>query len=1592
MALDLATLGYEVDTSGLAKGEAALDSFAEKNRKTSTTAKEAEGAVRTLGGVAEKASRSYDELRASVDPAFAATQAYASVQRELAAMVASGGATQSQANLVLEQAASKYMGVSTAAQVAAQAERDRVQAVAAANQAQAEALQRTTTSYQSLRASIDPLYAASMRYANSLQILDAALQAGIISQQQFTDMNQRAAASMLTLEGQIRSASGAMGAHTGNIAAQFNDIGVMAVAGQSPMILAIQQGTQLSQVFNQMTASGQKIGPALLASFRMVLNPISLVTIAVIAGGAALYQWLTSASDAEAASKALEKTVEGLQSSMQAYQSSQESVIQTSAALSEKFGQNATHARELHTLLMDIAKLEFLSGFSKSLTAAQTAFAGIEAEIKKLTLLSEAAVGDTTKMSSAYGQLQEELKDLNKEYGLSYGQAVDLNRIIGEMGKADGIQEQAIAAKELVEFFVAAQAAGARIPPEVQAMVKELGSAAMMGLEMANSIEGGTNAAYDGAAAASNLASHIGQATGMAAQLVSVLGQVPAAIAGLAGQVDAAVGALAKQNAALSYQVNQGVSASAANIKVLRDEAVESALASGMSIDAAAAMGAEFDKQAAAAEGYSKDNEAMNKTLQETAKAATGAGKAAGGAGKAKKAAGGAASKAAKDIKRLNDQLDTSAERWREQLSPVTAYTEKVSELQKLQGRLSSGEMAAAMKELNVEFADSLPLVGDLTDTLVEGLFNGFKGTLDSIKDIFKSWLSQMISMAIKNQIVVSMGVSATGGDALTQALNGALGGGGKSGGGLFSGLFGGLAKSFSSGLKGVFSGITAGFKSGGIFGALGGGISSSIGGITSGLAAGGLSGIAGAIGSAIPVIGAIVGLISVGKKLFGRTLKDTGVKAAFSFAEGVVGETYKFYKGGLFRSNKTKYSAMEDEMSSALNATFKGMYTTVEGYAKTLGLSTKGLKDISASFKFSTKDMSEEDIQARFEQEMLKYGDALANAAANSTLDVTKQLQKKMVTKNLGGSIAATMAQALKGGMDEFKRFMQARARENMGLSSLSEETADKKSNPLNPMGMVSKNMGAASATTEKAVNVLDKYKKAGESSVQVLERLATSLSTVNASMDLLGLKLFNISLEGGAAASRLVEMMGGLENFTQASSFYYDNFYTDQEKLLKLNQTIGKTLRETFPKQNLKMPKSIEEFRKLMDSMEGYPKGIAALLQIAPLFKEMLSLRDAAQQARDQEAAARNQERDGLLRQYYELTGQTAQIRALELKGLDASNHALQRRIWALQDEQEVMNQRKGLEGTLLQLQGDTGKLRQLELANLAPANRELQIRIWRLEDEKRVMDERRGIETQYYQLVGNTAELRKRELAALAPANRALQQWLWNLTDATERVSEAEAALKNSISTRQQEIADLRSRSEAIRGLASEALAAVSEVSEGERKRALDQIRFATMTGRVWDSNLDALAEKASKLDSTNFRSARDYLLASAQTAAALSGLADKQEQVAETEEARLERLLSQYGLREETVKSLDEAIRDLNLALGSRDWLAGRAPLHGLREAGQSGEVSEDTKKLQETLQTIQAENRQLLIQVSENTRKVKQMADEWNAIGMPTRTV
>ena len=151
-----------------------------------------------------------------------------------------------------------------------------------------------------LRARFNPMFATINNYKSAVGEIRAAHRLGAISADEMAAAIQRERQAALSSIATIKQRNaaladtpnmrGASAFNTSNLAAQGFDIG--ATAGFMPWYtVALQQGPQVAQVFNDIRASGQSIGPAVSAAFMQLVNPISLVTIGVIAASAAAIQY-----------------------------------------------------------------------------------------------------------------------------------------------------------------------------------------------------------------------------------------------------------------------------------------------------------------------------------------------------------------------------------------------------------------------------------------------------------------------------------------------------------------------------------------------------------------------------------------------------------------------------------------------------------------------------------------------------------------------------------------------------------------------------------------------------------------------------------------------------------------------------------------------------------------------------------------------------------------------------------------------------------------------------------------------------------------------------------------------------------------------------------------------------------------------------------------------------------------------------------------------------------------------------------------------------------------------------------------------------
>lgn len=278
------------------------------------------------------------------------------------------------------------------------------------------------------------------------------------------------------------------------------------------------------------------------------------------------------------------------------------------------------------------------------------------------------------------------------------------------------------------------------------------------------------------------------------------------------------------------------------------------------------------------------------------------------------------------------------------------------------------GGAANAAKELSAEFNGPLTRgiegAGDAFGDFVAGGLKDFKGFTESIVGSFASMISQLIATAAKNRILIGVGLSGGGtGAALASTGGSIVSNAASGGGGLLNSVLGGGFSGLANGLGGVLSG-------GGIassFANLGGLLSGSVGGL-------------GAIGAAIPAVGAIVLGLSA---IIGKTTElDNGLRVSVNNLGTVVQsfsliEKKRFF--GLSKSQSTRVSDVSAAVSDPIANSVAEIQSGVMDMAATLGIGASAFSRFSFAFQVSLKDLSESDRIAAVQKEIEKLGDAFA-------------------------------------------------------------------------------------------------------------------------------------------------------------------------------------------------------------------------------------------------------------------------------------------------------------------------------------------------------------------------------------------------------------------------------------------------------------------------------------------------------------------------------------------------------------------------------------------------------------------------------------
>lgn len=287
---------------------------------------------------ADQAARSYQALEASLDPVIRAERELAAAQDVVNRAVAQGQTTHTSAARTLAQLETRYQGIVRANSPAAQSAAALEQAI----ESEAEAFRRLTFA-------LDPAARATAEMEAVQERLNRAVKMGLTSQDEAARLKGLHEAA----QGPGGNSRGA-GAMAANLSFQMNDVAMMTAMGQAPMMVMLQQGPQVAQVFSQIQASGQSMGTALASAFRMMITPWGFLAMAVIGGGAAIAQGLMSLVPR---AKSLSDRMTDLSGAFGRYKDASAVASATSIELARDFGVGADAARDLYSALTNLSRV-----------------------------------------------------------------------------------------------------------------------------------------------------------------------------------------------------------------------------------------------------------------------------------------------------------------------------------------------------------------------------------------------------------------------------------------------------------------------------------------------------------------------------------------------------------------------------------------------------------------------------------------------------------------------------------------------------------------------------------------------------------------------------------------------------------------------------------------------------------------------------------------------------------------------------------------------------------------------------------------------------------------------------------------------------------------------------------------------------------------------------------------------------------------------------------------------------------------------------------------------------------------------------------
>jgi len=622
----------------------------------------------------------------------------------------------------------------------------------------------------------------------------------------------------------------AAAASTTNLMFQFQDIGMMLAMGQNPLMLAMQQGTQVASVFHQMERDGQSAFSGIVSGLKATINPMSLLTIGAIAGGAALVQWGLSAISAGRDGRDLEGIISDTADALKEYEDASKRANMSIKEMAEEFGaatpeiQKALDALESVNLARAVSEIQNLN--SAIAEIGQTLLRTDTGDINRLfdldlvnvsggrggrgglvgpgsdlagrfrsgqDALSGAVMsGDLQRQSEILSEMLEtaqSLADVNGE------RSAREQEIINQIAQSLLQTETLLGKKQAEEQAAISLTQELRQQAEINALIAQYGEDSAEVVERraqaerdafietnathleSEALKSALIAAYDAAHAISvtDMASGVSRASAAAAELAS---QVRSALSSIM-QIEArGVASLRESEIRLANRGDAVATAGAlARARMLEEQAEIRAQTDN--VGELVYLEQQVEAYAAQAEQIARNQQELatyNAAVARSSRLTSGGGGGGGGGGGRRRSASPRIDpghmRRMREAEQIIRGLETATERYNRELGDL-------QELQKM-GYLTTEQFTKAAKEMEEQFkADKFSEITQGIETFSDAIAGAILGTQD-LGDTFRSILTRMASDLLSSGIsgflqggLLQPSTSSGGGGFLGQVLGG---------------------------------------------------------------------------------------------------------------------------------------------------------------------------------------------------------------------------------------------------------------------------------------------------------------------------------------------------------------------------------------------------------------------------------------------------------------------------------------------------------------------------------------------------------------------------------------------------------------------------------------------------------------------------------------------------------------------------------------------------------------------------------------------------------------------------------------------------